>query len=60
MDWHLIQHGLGRIGIFLVTSYCRNQVNFKVMMSFLAELQTSPLPVVIKQTKQMKQVLFNW
>ena len=29
-------------------------------MSFLAELQTSPLPVLIKQTKQLKQVLFNW
>ena len=29
------------------------------MMSYLAELQTSPLPVLIKQTKQLKQVLFN-
>ena len=29
-------------------------------MSYLAELQTSPLPVLIKQTKQLKQVLFNW
>ena len=29
-------------------------------MSYLAELQTSPLPVLIKQTKQLKQlVLFN-
>ena len=29
-------------------------------MSYLAELQTSPLPVLIKQTKQLKAALFNW
>ena len=30
------------------------------MMSDLAELQTSPLPVLTKQTNQLKLALYNW
>ena len=46
MDWRLIQRGLGRIEIFLVTSHYRNQVNrsWWVTWLHLKELQIGSRP----------------